>query len=177
MHEDGSSTVCPGCGLCLPAAGGVPSGRCNASSECLRAYSDLLCYTVAKQDKDFIHQHAVDTYAAQHTGGTTRNITAVFGLIGLYLALEKGYTGTQEQQAHMRIARIRKEWPRLEPPACRAALNVMDVLDAPGGPVRDAMIRQWMAAIWDTWGNSREWIRQVTDTLLEQPGKNLTAQK
>lgn len=79
--------------------------------------------------------------------------------------------------AHMRIARIRKEWPRLEPPVCRAALNVMDVPDAPGGPVRDAMIRQWMAAIWDTWGNSREWIRQVTDTLLEQPGKNLNAQK
>jgi hypothetical protein len=54
-----------------------------------------LCYTVAKQDKEFIHQHAVNAYAAQHAGGTTRNITIAFGLTGRYLALEKGYTGKQ----------------------------------------------------------------------------------
>lgn len=64
--------------------------RTNASGECLQAYSDHMCYTVAKQDQEFIHQHVVDTVAAQHSGGPTRNITVAFGLIGLYLALKKG---------------------------------------------------------------------------------------
>jgi hypothetical protein len=61
-----------------------------------------------------MHQHVVDAYAAQHASGTTRNITVAFDLIGLYLALEKGYTGKEVQNAHMQIAKIRKDWPRLK---------------------------------------------------------------
>ena len=99
---------CPGCHLKLPDCHLDPPDRTNASGECLQAYSDLMCYTVAKQDPEFIHQHVVDTYAVQHAGGPTRNITVAFGLIGLYFALEKGYTGEQVQQAHMRIAKVRK---------------------------------------------------------------------
>ena len=105
-----------------------PPDRLNASGECLQVFSDLQCYTVAKQDPAFIHQHAVDAYEAQHAGGATRNITVAFGLIGLYLALEKGYTGRQVQLAHMSIAKTRKNWPRLEPPDQPAFLTVMDVL-------------------------------------------------
>ena len=58
----------------------------------------------------------------------SRSITTVFGLIGLYLALEKGYTGKDVQRAHMQIARLRKDWPRLESPGQPAGLTVMDVL-------------------------------------------------
>ncbi len=103
---------CPGCHVKLPDRHLDPPDRTNASGECGQVYSDLMCYTVAKQDPEFIHQHVVDTYAAQHAGGPTRNITVAFGLIGLYLALEKGYTGKQVQQAHMRIAKAQKVWPR-----------------------------------------------------------------
>jgi hypothetical protein len=102
---------CPGCRLKLPDHHLDPPDRANASEECLQLYSDLMCYTVAKQDPEFIHQHVVDTYAAQHGGGPTRIITVAFGLIGLYLTLEKGYTGKQVHQAHMRIAKKRKVWP------------------------------------------------------------------
>ena len=73
---------CPGCRLKLPHQHLDPPDRTNASGECLQLYSDLMCYTVAKQDPEFIHQHAVDTHAAQHAGGPTRNITVAFGLIG-----------------------------------------------------------------------------------------------
>jgi len=100
--------------------------RC--SGECFQVFSDLQCYTIAKQDPAFIHQHVVDTYEAQHAGGPTRTITVAYGLIRLYLAVEKGYTGRQVQLAHMRIAKVRKVWPRLEPPGQPALLTVMDVL-------------------------------------------------
>ncbi len=162
---------CPGCHVKLPDRNLDPPDRTNASGECIQVYSDLMCYTVAKQDPEFIHQHVVDTYAAQHGGGPTRNITVAFGLIGLYLALEKGYTGKQVQQAHMKIAKIRKVWPRLEPPPEPAVLTVMDVLRAGTDGERDATIRKWMESVWESWADRHAWIRRTTDEILAPPGK------
>jgi hypothetical protein len=119
----------------------------------------------------FIHQYAVDAYEAQHAGGKTRNITVVFGLIGLCLALEKSYSGKQVQQAHLQIARVQKDWPRLEPPARPATLTVMDALKVPDGQEKDAMIRQWMAGVWESWADRQAWVRETIDALLDrQPG-------
>lgn len=160
---------CPGCRLRLPDLHLDPPDRVNASGECWQVYSDLQCYTVSKQDSAFIHQHAVDAYAAQHAGGPTRTIAVAFGLIGLYLALERGYTGRQVQLAHMRIARVRKDWPRLEPPGRPADLTVMDVLSAGTDAERDAMIRQWMGAVWASWADRQGWVRATTDDLLWSP--------
>jgi hypothetical protein len=125
-----------------------------------------MCYTVAKQDKEFIHQHAVDAYAAQHAGGTTRNITVAFGLIGLYLALEHGYTGKQVQRAHMRIAMFRKEWLRLEPPLRPASITVTGVLAVPDRE-KNAMIHCWMEAVWENWADRQQWVRESTDALMD----------
>jgi len=162
---------CPGCRLKFPDQHLDPPDRVNASGECLQVYSDLQCYTVAKQDPGFIHQHMVDTYAAQHAGGSTRNITVAFGLIGLYLALEKGYTGKQVQLAHMRIAKARKVWPRLDPPEQPAVLTVMDVLQAGTDGEIDAMIRKWMTAVWESWADRHRWVRETTDELLKSSKK------
>jgi hypothetical protein len=138
----------------------------------MQLYNDLMCYTVANQDSAFIHQHAVDAYAAQHASGTTRNIAVAFGLIGLYLALEKGFTGKQVQLAHMQIARVRKDWPRLEPPTRPAGITVRDVLEAGSDAEKDRIIHEWMAAVWESWADRQEWVREKTDELLLRgPGK------
>lgn len=157
---------CPGCGLCLPDHRIDPTDRFNASGECWQQYSNLACTTVARQDTAFIHQHVVDAYAAQHAGGKTRNISVVFGLIGLYLALEIGYAGKQVQQAHMQIARVRKDWPRLEPPVNPAGVTVWDVLQAGTEGEKDAMIQKWMAAVWASWADRQEWVRDTTEEFL-----------
>jgi hypothetical protein len=159
-------TLCPGCGLCLPDGHCDLPGRFNASGECWQLFSDLSCYTVAKQDPAFIHQHAVDAYEAQHAGGKTRNITVAFGLIGLFLALEKGYSGRQVQLAHMKIAKIQKSWPSFDPPGKPAEITVWDVLQTGTDPEKDAMIRQWMAAVWEGWADRQDWVRATTDELL-----------
>ncbi len=114
----------------------------------METYYELTYWTLARQDGRFIHQHAVDAYEAQHAGGRTRPITAVFGLIGLYLALEKGYTGRQVQLAHMKIASRRKDWPRLEPPARKAGLTVMDVLRAETDAEKETMLMKWAESVW-----------------------------
>jgi hypothetical protein len=159
-------SVCPGCGLAVPDHQCAPPDRFNASGECWQLFSDLSCSTVTMGDAAFIHQHAVDAYAAQHAGGITRNITVAYGLIGLYLALEKGYSGRQVQQAHMQIARVRKDWPQFDPPGQPAARTVMDVLLARSDAERDAMIVKWMAAVWESWEDRQAWVRETTDDLL-----------
>jgi len=72
---------CPGCHARLADRHLDLLKRTNVSGECYKAFSDLQCYSVAKQDTGFIHQHVVDAYAAQHAGGPTRPITVAFGLI------------------------------------------------------------------------------------------------
>jgi len=121
-------------------------------------YHELMYYTLAHPSPTFIHQHAVDAYAAQHATETSKPITDVFAVIGLYLYLEKDFTGKQVQKAHMQMAKHRKHWPKLALPSERGSVVIADVLAAPAGAERDRMIRQWCVAVWSAWSASRAQI-------------------
>ena len=159
-------SICPGCHVDLPDKHLDPPDRFSASGECWQLFSDLSCYTVSKGDAEFIHQHAVDAYEAQHAGEKTKNITVAFGLIGLYLTLEKGYTGRQVQAAHIQLARLCKKWPRFDPPVDPAQITVLDVLQGQTDEEKDRLIRRWMEAVWESWSDRHEWVRTTTGSLL-----------
>ena len=128
----------------------------NAAPSDQDLYNQLAFYTLELRDPEFIHQHVVDAYAVQHAGSGTRPIAIVFGLIGLYLYLEKNFTGRQVQRAHMQLANRRKHWTA--PPLTtqqHAAISVADVLTAPPGPERHTMIRRWCEAVWQGWSHAR----------------------
>jgi len=129
-------------------------------------FDELSFYTLAHPDPAFIHQLSVDAYTAQHADATTKPIAVVFALMGLYLHLEKNFTGKQVQRAHMKMARQRKEWPRLALPENKAAITVAEVLAAAPGPLRDARIEEWCASVWEAWQASREVIVQIARTEL-----------
>ncbi len=61
------------------------------------SYNELSYYTLALRDPAFIHQHIVDAFAAQTADEHTRPIKLTFALAGLYLHVEKGFTGRQVQ--------------------------------------------------------------------------------
>ena len=103
-------------------------------------YNQLAFYTLAQSDPAFIHQLVVDAYAAQNTDENTKPIATVFALIGLYLHLEKGFTGRQVQRAHMQLAKWPNRWPKLPPPQERSEIRIEHVLATEPGPARDAMI-------------------------------------
>ena len=131
-------------------------------------YNQLAFYTLELRDADFIHQHVVDAYAVQHAGPGTRPIAIVFGLIGLYLYLEKNFTGRQVQRAHMQLANRRKHWPAPPYPAGqRRAVRVADVLAASPGSERHAMIRRWCDAMWQDWSHARAQIAALTRDQLD----------
>lgn len=142
---------CPGCRLWLPAVASAGHPRYNASPECWQLYGELSGYTLTLADDEFIHQHAVDAYAAQHAAPTAPAIGTAFALAGLYLAIERRFTGRQVQRAHQLLAPRAKSWPRFDPPASTGRLTVGDVLGKAPGAARDAALRQWAAAVWSAW--------------------------
>jgi len=136
----------------------------------------LSCYTQTHPDPSFIHQYAVDAFAAQCAEGNTKPITLAFALIGLYLHVEKGFTGREVQIAHVKLAKHRKEWPKFDLPISGGNITVYDVLSAPRGPERDEMIHKWCVSVWDTYSDSHKKVAGLVQAELydrQKKRKNL----
>lgn len=129
-------------------------------------YNELAFYTLAHRNPAFIHQHIVDAFTAQHADESTKPVAVMFALIGLYLHLEKGYTGKQVQRAHMQLARRPNTWPRLPLPNDRGEIQIEHVLAAQPGPDRDAMIDRWCASVWGSWSQSRAGVVEIAQRSL-----------
>jgi hypothetical protein len=128
------------------------------------AYHELCCYTLAHGDETFIHQHVVDAFAAQDADEDDRPIRLTFALVGLYLHVERGFSGRQVQLAHMALARRRRAWPAFPLPPDRGRITAADVLAVPAGPRRDERIHAWCSCVWEAFRESR---RAVEDLLKE----------
>jgi len=112
------------------------------------AYHELCGYTLTHGGAAFIHQHAVDAYAAQSATERSKPIGVTFALVGLCLHVEKGFSGRQVQRAHMKMGRRKRAWPALALPRERGAVTARSVLEAPEGPERDQAIDDWCASVW-----------------------------
>jgi hypothetical protein len=128
------------------------------------AYTELSYYTLAHRDPSFIHQYVVDAFAAQQADEQTNPIKLTFALVGLYLHVEKQFSGKLVQRAHMDLARQKRVWPSFTLPRDRGLLTVADVLAAPAGPERDEAIHDWSASVW---GVFRDCRLLVTDLLRD----------
>jgi hypothetical protein len=159
-------SVCPGCGLPQPSLGLQPDRRVNASGECRALMNELTYYTLAHGDPRFIHQHVVDAYGAQHVRPSASTIGAAFTLAGLYLAVERAFSGRQVQKMHMLMASRSKQWPRFEPPGGLGPLTVGDVLTEEAGPPRDEAIMRWCASVWAAWSAEHDRVRAMVDRFL-----------
>jgi len=129
-------------------------------------YNELAYYTLAHGDPAFIHQHLVDAYGAQCADDTTKPIAVVFALIGLYLHIEKGYTGRQVQRAHMQLAKWPNTWKKPPLPTRKGEITIRDVLAIEPGPGRDTMIDRWCEVVWQSWQQSRSQIVAIAQKYL-----------
>ena len=120
----------------------------SASAECWDAFGRLTAYDLQRGQTDVPHQHAVDAYAVQHPRPPTKPVAVWFGLVGLHLAFEHGWSGHRVQVAHGRLARIDKRVPDLPVPSGSAVLTVGHVLDAAAGDERDAALLEWAGSVW-----------------------------
>jgi hypothetical protein len=120
------------------------------------AYDEVYVYTMGRPG--FILQHVVDTFAVQTADEATKPIAVVFGLVGLYLHVEKQFSGRQVQEVHRKLGRAKREWPRIHLPEARGSMTVADVLAAPAGPERDNAIDDWCRSVWTAFAVNRETI-------------------
>jgi len=129
-------------------------------------FYELSYYTLSHKDPAFIHQHIVDAYGAQHADENSKPVAVYFTLMGLYLYLEKNYTGRQVQLAHMKVAKNKKGWLKFNLPKSRGEITVSDVLNIPPGKNRDEMIRKWCVSVWDVYKEIQEKVRSYTEADL-----------
>jgi len=124
------------------------------------AYDEVYAYTMNRPG--FILQHVVDAYAAQTASSASKPIGVVFALIGLYLHVEKRFSGRQVQKAHMELGRRKRAWPIVDLPDDRGAMTIVDVLAVPEGGGRDTAIDAWCECVWTAYRGSRQ---EVLDLL------------
>jgi hypothetical protein len=125
------------------------------------AYDQVRYYTLSLGDPEFIHQHVVDAFVAQHADENTKPIAITFALVGLFLHVEKGFNGQQVQRAHMELAREKRTWPVFQLPVERGAMTVVEVAAAPAGPERDRAIHEWCVSVWRAYSAARPAIVEL----------------
>lgn len=78
------------------------------------AYDQVYAYTMGRPG--FILEHVVDAFAVQTAKDLSRPIGIVFGLVGLYLHVEKQFSGRQVQRVHMELGRRKRGGAPLDQP-------------------------------------------------------------
>jgi hypothetical protein len=131
------------------------------------AYDQLCYYTLAHGDPRFIHQHVVDAFTVQKADEDTKRIGLTFGLIGLYLHVEKEFSGKQVQRAHMLLARRKREWPAFVLPDDRGSITAAEVLARPEGEERDKAIDDWCGSVWAAFQGSHQQVRKLVSEYLQ----------
>lgn len=129
------------------------------------SYDELASYTLLHPSPSFIHQHIVDAFAAQTADEHTKPIKVLFALIGLYLYLERKYTGKEVQLAHMRIGKHKMIWPTFVLPEHRGEITISDVLCEDAGDKRDSAIHSWCISVWDSYSASHKEVKAFLDKL------------
>ena len=130
-------------------------------------FHELSFYTLSHKGNEFIHQHIVDAYAVQTADERTKSIALVFGLAGLYLLIEKNFTGVEVQQMHVLMSQNKKPWPQIKLPSERGAISIENVLATDPGIERDDMIYRWCESVWVAFVENREAIVQWMSEYLE----------
>jgi len=124
------------------------------------AYDELYAYTMGR--KNFILQHVVDAHKAQTTPATNPpSIGVIFSLAGLYLHVEKGFTGTQVQNAHKVMGKVKRSWPNVVWPADRGNMTAEIVLAMPAGQERDEAIYKWCKQVWAAFSANRSMLASL----------------
>jgi hypothetical protein len=124
-------------------------------------FSELSFYTLSLGDPEFIHQNIVDAYTAQHADINIKPIALAFSLIGLYLLIEKKFTGREVQLFHVKMSKNKIKWPRIPLPLHRGDITITHVLNKEAGIDRDKMIKTWCTSVWDSYKESHKVINDL----------------
>ena len=173
-----SDTTCPGCGLVLPETwSSVDTRGYEATPECLELGGEVTAFGMLHPETlGRWHQTCVDAYAAQHTGPRMKPITLCFALNGLFLVIERRWSGIAAREAHAHLAKTvpHQSWPRLRKPDDVGSVTVLDVVLAADPEDQAVAIEKWGTSVWEAWSPVHDDIRRMTDRQLKgwRPGRH-----
>lgn len=130
--------------------------RVHGTADPGQAYHEVYAYATTRPA--FLLQHVVDAHAAQTATPETKPIALLFALVGLYLRVEGGRSGSEVQRVHRLLAKQKCAWPVIPLPADRGSVSAGDVLAAAPGEQRDAAVDLWCRSVWDAFRESRACI-------------------
>ena len=133
----------------------------TAPSTTFTVYDHLYLYAGGRGRERFVLQNVVDAHHAQIATAQTKPIAIIMALVGLYLHVERGFTGLQVQQVHMQLGRKKHPWPTILLPQARGAMTEVDVMKAREGDERDAAISEWCRYVWDAYKENRSAIVEL----------------
>jgi hypothetical protein len=129
-------------------------------------YYALAYYTLGLQDECFIHQYMVDAYTAQTANSDTKPIALTFALVGIYLHIEKNYSGKEVQAFHTLMSNKKIKWPIFELPTNRGEISIDMVIAAEIEEERNKMIQLWCNSIWMAFSANHKVVKEIADYYL-----------
>ena len=164
-----ATSICPGCGVDLPAANSPTHAYMGASPACWARYGELL----AREYENpalfaAVHQLTVDAYAVQHPGVPERRTiqSVALHLSTLCLVLERGADPSKGPKLHELIVE-RPIWHWLAPPEPNGTLTVLDVLSTRSPGEHEAAVRAWAEDIWRAWASHHATVRCWLDQSID----------
>jgi hypothetical protein len=149
------SSLCPGCGLVLPAHTGPTHAYMGASAACWQLYQRLSAPPYARDPGTRPRRLAVDAYAVQHPGRPERRAvqSVAIHLMGLCVLLHPDGAASARSQSP---ATTELHW--LTPPEPNGALTIADCLAVPPEE-HDAGVEAWAESVWDAWSEHHDEVR------------------
>jgi hypothetical protein len=134
-------------------------------------YNELAYYTLGLQDECFIHQYIVDAFTLQTADIKTKPMRIIFSLVGLYLYIEKNYSGREVQNFHTLMSKAKMEWPICNLHNNKGDVNVSHVLKKSSDNEKYNMIEEWCKSVWQAYSENHLIARNVVDHYLKKESK------
>jgi Family of unknown function (DUF5946) len=160
---------CFGCGGGFREVDGPTHSYMLSSPGCWAIYGEVLAREYADYDGfGDVHRLTVDAFAAQHphssSGKNTRSVG--FHLCRLCLMLERGLDAHRASAAMVTIAAQKSRFLPLPRPENPGLITVADVYAAVGPNEHRGVVRQWAAAVWQTWSPCHTVVRTWVDGIF-----------
>ncbi len=158
--DNAGYTNCYGCGARVLDEDGPTHRYLGASPGCWAIKGAVLARSSADPAWGDDRLLILNSYCAQHPGvpGPQATQSVCVHLIGLYVALERGYDSTRVTTALRRAADGSRRFYWLEPPADRYVVTIRDVYDAPDTSAHQAVARAMAETTWAAWAAHRAQI-------------------
>lgn len=159
--------ACPGCGALVPEAVGPSHAYIGASPGCWAAWGEVQARSFRHPASAAIQPLAVDVYAAQHPGAAERRaIQSVWvHLVSLCLILEGGRSPADGIRAKQLLLAGPRAFARLEPPAPRYSMTVLDVAAVTDPEAVADVVARWARVTWESWRPHHDAIRERAASL------------